>query len=60
MARQKPTRAQSRRAAKDKVIEAARDLLRSGVICPRAGTSSYAVDGGKIDRLRATIQELDR
>lgn len=36
MPRERPTKAQARRAKKDRVVEAARDLVRTGVISSRA------------------------
>lgn len=56
------TQAQARRAAKDRVIEAARELVRTGVLgsVTPGSRRSYGVDAEKLDRLRDMIAELDR
>lgn len=60
MPRERPTKAQVRRAKKDRVVEAARGLVNGGVHRPRAGTSAYSVDSGKLERLTDAVRELDR
>lgn len=61
MPREKPTKAQAKRAKKDRVIETARVLVREGIISSRTGPAAPVFDehDAAVERARGQSYSVD-